>query len=78
MSQNSPSARAWARNFSLIILCNHCGTQLKCDQPVVSNEKNPTSHRRHVVAFAPESCPDCSSLHTVLENEENDPGTRTP
>jgi hypothetical protein len=68
----SPSAQAWARNFALQIKCRHCGATYECEQPVITNVKAKHTHRRHVVAFAPESCPepDCRSLHVVTTASE--------
>jgi hypothetical protein len=63
----SVSSDKWRSNFRLVLECTRCGAEFTVDRPVVGTEKVPGTHQRLVTVYAPESCPECHSLHAVDE-----------
>lgn len=61
----SASAEAWSENFSIRVYCKRCNGVYEYEQPIIGTEKVPHKHQRTVTIFAPETCPDCCSLHAV-------------
>lgn len=59
----SASAKAWDENFVMQVHCRHCEATFTYEGAVIGREKVPNRHQRTVTIYAPESCPECSSLH---------------
>lgn len=65
----SESAKAWDENFVIQVHCKRCAATFEYKGAVIGREKVPGRHQRTVTVYAPETCPECSSLHLAESPE---------